>query len=109
MIYKQSDEGFIPVIDSIRRKTTVYGDKTLMSEFLLSRGCTLPDHSHPYEQTGYLISGRMLMKIGSDETELGPGDSWSIPEDMVHGARVLEDAHVVEVFAPPRPDYMPER
>ena len=107
MVSKHSEEGYIQVLEGVRRKTTVYGDKTLLSKFLLIGGYSVPDHSHIYEQTGYLISGHMIFRIGDEEIEVEPGDSWCIPPDVVHGTRVLEDSEVIEVFAPAREDYLP--
>ena len=46
-------------------KTLCYGERTLMTEFILERGSTLPVHSHPYEQTGYLVQGRIRLRIGT--------------------------------------------
>ena len=40
---------------------------------------------------------------------MAPGDSWSIPGGMPHGAEVLEDSVAIEVFSPVRDDYLPER
>jgi len=88
-------------------KTLCYGRKTLMTEVILERGSTLPVHSHPYEQTGYLAAGRIRLRIGGEEHEAGPGDSWCIPADVEHGAQALEDSVAVEVFSPVRPDYLP--
>ena len=94
-------------LPGIRQKTLVYGEKTLTAEFLLAKDSILPDHSHPNEQTGYLVSGHMRLKIGSEVFETHAGDSWCIPMDVVHGAQVLEDSVAVEVFSPVRPDYLP--
>jgi quercetin dioxygenase-like cupin family protein len=108
MFQKKTDHGYIKVFDGVERKTPVYGDKTLMTEFRLRGGHELPRHSHPYEQTGILIYGRIVLLVGQDEFEAGPGDTWCIPGDVEHGARILEDSLAVEVFAPVRPDYLPE-
>lgn len=88
-------------------KTLCYGQRTLMTEFILERDSTLPVHSHPYEQTGYLVKGRIRLKIGAQEYEARPGDSWCIPAGVEHGAQILEDSIAVEVFSPVRPDYLP--
>ena len=56
-MYKQNDKsGYRNVLDKIQQKTLTYGDKTLMAEFRLEQGADLPKHSHPHEQTGYLVS-----------------------------------------------------
>jgi unsaturated pyranuronate lyase len=102
-----SDDGYLDVLPGIRRKTLSYGDSTLMSEFRLRAGCTLPIHDHPQEQTGYLVSGRLRLTIGNETHDVVPGDSWSIPGGVRHGAQVLEDAVAIEVFSPLREDYLP--
>lgn len=108
MFQPKTDQGFITVFDGIERKTTVYGDKTLMSEFRLQGGKDLPRHSHPHEQTGVLISGRIVLLIGDEEIEAAPGDTWCIAGGVEHGARILENSLAVEVFAPVREDYLPQ-
>ena len=79
-----------------------------MSEFRLQKGAILPRHSHPHEQTGYLVTGKMELTIGAETSLLEPGDSWCIPGDMEHNATVLEDSVAIEVFSPVRADYLPE-
>lgn len=108
MITTASDEGYIAVLPGIHRKTLVHGEKTLMVQFRLDKGAMLPRHAHLYEQTGYLVSGRMVLTIDDRSMEVGPGDSWCIAAGAVHGAEVGEDAVAVEVFAPVRPDYLPQ-
>ena len=100
-------EGFAPVVPGVRRKTLCWGLETLMAEFRLDGGYELPQHTHPHEQTGYLVSGRLRLTIGEETRDLSPGDSWCIAGDVVHGARILEDAVAVEVFSPRREDFLP--
>ncbi len=99
--------GYHDALPGIRRKTLSYGAETLMAEFRLTAGATLPAHDHPQEQTGYLVAGRLRLTIGDETRELGPGDSWSIPGAVSHGAVALEDTIAVEVFSPLREDYLP--
>lgn len=107
MFSSHSTEGYRPAIDKIEMKTLVHGDKTLMTEFRLEQGARLPRHSHPHEQTGYLVSGHMTLTIGETTREVKPGDSWCIPGDTEHHAEVLADSVAIEVFAPVREDYLP--
>ncbi len=88
-------------------KTLCYGARTLMTEIVLERGSILPLHSHPHEQTGYLVKGHIRLRIGAKEHEVGAGDSWCIPSGVSHGAQILEDSIAVEVFSPVREDYLP--
>ncbi len=108
MFNRQSESGYAAPLPGITQKTLVYGDKTLLTEFRLGKGCVLPRHAHPYEQTGYLVSGHLRLSIGSEEFDVHPGDSWNIPMNVEHGARVEEDSVAVEAFSPPRPDYLPK-
>ena len=102
-----SDQGFAPALPGIERKTLVYGERTLMTVFRMRKGSTLPVHSHPFEQTGYLVSGRVRLTIAGESFEAGPGASWCIPSDAAHGAEIAEDAVALEVFSPVRADYLP--
>ena len=108
MLLQATDQGYLDALPGIRRKTLSFGAATLMSEFRLKAGSPLPMHEHPQEQTGYLISGRLRLSIGEETREMGPGDSWSIPRGVTHGAETLEDTVAVEVFSPVRKDYLPE-
>ena len=107
MFGRYSTEGYRLALPGIRMKTICYGTRTLMTEFLLERGSTLPLHAHPHEQTGYLVKGHMRLTIGGQEHDVRPGDCWSIPGQAEHWAQVLEDSVAVEVFSPVREDYLP--
>jgi quercetin dioxygenase-like cupin family protein len=109
MFYKRSHNGYKQVLDGIKLKTLVYGDKTLFAEFRLEKGSQLPRHAHPNEQTGYLISGRIRLSIGEESFEVEPGDCWCIPGQVEHRADILEDAVAIEVFSPVREDYLPDK
>ncbi|MCX6371594.1 MAG: cupin domain-containing protein [Actinobacteria bacterium] len=88
-------------------RTLCFGSNTLMTEFRLLHGHTLPMHEHPQEQTGYLVSGHIALTIGGETHDVMPGDSWCIPGGMEHGSEVLQDSVAVEVFSPLREDYLP--
>lgn len=107
MFEKNSDRGYSTPLEGIEQKTLVYGEKTLMTEFLLKKGSTLPRHAHPHEQTGYLVKGRIRLSIGTEKYEAQPGDSWCIPSGVEHGAEIIENSVAIEVFSPVREDYLP--
>ncbi|MEA3545010.1 MAG: cupin domain-containing protein [Thermodesulfobacteriota bacterium] len=108
MFQKKSTDGYKPAIDKIEIKTLVHGEKTLLVEFQMKKGALLPRHSHPHEQTGYLISGRMELTIDDETFTVEPGDSWCIAGNIEHNAVILEDTVAVEVFSPVRDDYLPQ-
>lgn len=107
MITKTHAASWHELIPGIRVSTLVHGDKTLMTRFLLDAGTTLPMHSHPHEQTGYLLKGRLTMTIDGAEHDFEPGDSWCIAGGVEHGAIVHETALAIEIFSPVREDYLP--
>jgi quercetin dioxygenase-like cupin family protein len=107
MFEKHSESGYRPAIRGIELKTRVYGEKTLMAEFLLNKDSTLPRHAHPQEQTGYLVKGRIRLSIGTEQCDVQAGDAWCIPGGVEHGAEIMEDSIAIEVFSPVREDYLP--
>ena len=108
MFYKRSTDGYINPLEGIEQKTLVYGERSLLTEFRLKGGCVIPRHAHPYEQTGYMIKGKMRLTIDTESFDVEAGDSWSVPLNVEHGVEVKEDALVVEVFSPLREDYLPK-
>jgi quercetin dioxygenase-like cupin family protein len=105
MISRHSDKNFHIAAEGVQIKTLVHGDATLMAKFKLSKSALVPRHSHPYEQTGYLISGNILLHIEEEKYEMKQGDSWCIHKNISHQADVWEDSIVLEIFSPPREDY----
>jgi unsaturated pyranuronate lyase len=108
MFNKSNSDGYKEVVNGIKLKTLVYGEKTLLTEFRLKKGCKLPAHAHPHEQTGYLVAGHMRLTIGDETFEVKPGDSWCALNNIEHQAEILEDSIAIEVFSPVREDYLPE-
>lgn len=107
MFCKKDDAGYQRIINGISRKTLAFGESTLLTEFRLEAGNSLPRHAHNEEQTGYLVSGAILLTIGDETFSVGPGDSWCIPGNVEHSAEILSDALAIEVFSPVRRDYLP--
>lgn len=107
MFAKHTEGGYRPVLEGIEMKTLVHGEKTLLVEFFLRQGYTLPRHAHPHEQTGYLVKGHMRLTIGEQVHEVHPGDSWCILGGVEHMAEMLADTIAVEAFSPVREDYLP--
>ena len=66
-------------------------------------GSTYPMHSHPYEQTSIVVQGRMRLTVGDEVREVGPGDMWYAPADMIHGGDILGDEPVIfiDLYSPP--------
>ncbi|PKG33190.1 cupin domain-containing protein [Methanoregula sp.] len=106
MFSRHTETGCRESLPGITQKTLVFGTNTLMAEFRLKKGSQLPRHSHPHEQTGYLVSGHMTLRIHDEESDIRPGDSWNIPGNVEHSAVIHEDSVAIEVFCPVREDYL---
>lgn len=106
MISKNSYKNFSEILDGIYIKTLVYGKETLMAKFLLREGAILPEHNHPYEQTGYLVEGNIILYIDGKKHEMNKNDSWCIPKNVLHKVEVIEESVVLEIFSPTRKDYI---
>ena len=85
----------------------VQGEQLMLSFLELAPGCRIPEHSHPHEQAGLVLSGRLRFRIGDEERVTGPGDAFLIPPNVVHGGEVAGDetCRVLDIFSPPREDY----
>lgn len=106
-MFKPADQlTYRTLFTGVELSTCVYGEKTLMAQFNLQPGAAIPVHAHPYEQTGILLSGRIVLHFNGVDHAAGPGDSWCIAAGLPHSARAIESAVVVEVFSPPREDYL---
>ncbi|MBF0377585.1 MAG: cupin domain-containing protein [Desulfamplus sp.] len=100
-----STNGYTEVLNGIRIKTINFGKQTLMTEFVLTKDALLVEHAHIYEQTGYLVKGKIKLYINGVSQIINPGDSWNIPSNIKHKAEILEDSIAIEVFCPFREDY----
>jgi quercetin dioxygenase-like cupin family protein len=86
---------------------TVAGGSLMLSVVNLEPGSVVPDHSHPHEQMGLLLSGRLEFTVGGVTRTLGPGDQWRIPGGVSHSVRAVDGPAVaLDVFCPIREDYL---
>lgn len=82
------------------------GEKSMVTKMNYKVGDTVPEHAHPNEQSGYVISGKYRIKFLDMDEILLPGDSYSIPENVPHCWEVIEAGEVIDVFTPVRRDYL---
>jgi len=81
------------------------GKSSMVTKMIYENGDKVPVHSHPNEQSGYVISGEHIIRFKGFNEVLKPGDSYSIPENTDHSWEVIQRGEVIDVFTPPRPDY----
>ena len=108
MFTKSNAGGYRTVLNGVRLKTLVHGEQTLMSEFRFDKGAVVPVHTHPHEQTGFVVKGALRFEVDGETFVATEGDSWNLPSNVPHGAEALEPSVVIEVFAPVREDYLPQ-
>lgn len=107
MFTKRDTRNFRTLIEGVTMRPLAFEEKTILCEFNLEKGYKLPAHNHPYEQTGYLISGKLNFRIDKKWHLAEAGDSWCIPENVEHEVEILENSVLLELFSPIRPDYLP--
>lgn len=95
------------LVEGVELTTLVHGEKTLMGRFQIAKGAAIPAHSHPHEQTGIMISGKLRFNVGGEIMDAEAGDSWCLPGGVEHSAEALEASVIIEVFSPVREDYLP--
>jgi len=90
---------------AVVRRTMTDGERLMLIEGTMETGAIVPEHTHPHEQTGYLVSGRMTFEIGDETRDLKAGDCWMVPSNVPHKVTALEPCVFVDVFSPPREEY----
>jgi quercetin dioxygenase-like cupin family protein len=97
-----------PVTDLISRKL-VTGDGMMLAQVFLKKGAIVPLHSHHNEQLTYILSGALHFYIGADkgrEVIVRAGEVLHLPSNLPHEAHALEDTLDVDIFNPPRQDWL---
>ncbi|MCE2421889.1 MAG: cupin domain-containing protein [Gemmatimonadetes bacterium] len=97
------------VTSGIQRRM-VTGKKAMIAQVLLEKGAVVPEHSHENEQFTYILDGalRLWLGTGADEEvfDVRSGEILHIPSNLPHRALALEDTLDVDVFCPPRQDWL---
>src|ERR1041384_5049826 len=96
------------VTDSIARRLVV-GERMMLAHVYLAKGSVVPRHSHENEQLTYILEGALRFWIGEDESQelvVRAGEVLVIPSNVPHKAEALEDTLDVDVFSPPRQDWL---
>ncbi len=95
----------VQMFPGVVRRTLTDGDLMMLCEVIMDAGAVVPSHTHPHEQTGYLVSGRARFRVGEEGREIRPGDCWLVPSAVPHEVTALEPSVFVDVFSPPREEY----
>jgi quercetin dioxygenase-like cupin family protein len=84
----------------------VSGDQAMLAKIALKKGCVVPMHQHPNEQISLILSGSLEFLIGGVSKTVKAGEILVIPADLPHSAIAHEDMEGLDVFAPPRQDWI---
>lgn len=84
----------------------VVGDKVMVARVLIKKGGIVPMHHHHNEQISYIESGALLFTIDGRDITVRAGEFLCIPPDVPHTATALEDTVDIDLFTPPREDWL---
>ena len=96
------------VTDQLSRRL-VTGDRMMLAQVYLEKGCIVPRHSHENEQITWILEGALRFWIGEDGAEevvVRAGEVLHIPSNVPHMAEALERTLDVDIFSPPRQDWL---
>lgn len=93
-------------LNPLLQRQFVVGQQIMLARILLRKGCIVPEHSHHNEQLTYIVEGALKFYIDGKEIVVHAGEVLCIPANMPHKAEALEDTVDLDVFTPPRADWI---
>lgn len=106
MDVRRWDSEPVEQLNDLIGRQMAHTEKMTVARIVLARGAHVPLHSHANEQVTNVLSGRLLVRAGGEETELAAGESVLFPADLPHEVVALEDSIALDVFAPVREDWV---
>jgi quercetin dioxygenase-like cupin family protein len=106
--YRWDDMPKEQVTEQLQRRL-ITADRMMLAHVYLKKGCVVPKHSHHNEQLTYILEGALKFWIGEDESKeviVRAGEVLVIPANVLHKAEALEDTLDVDIFSPPREDWL---
>lgn len=106
--YRWEDMPRERVSDLLDRRL-ITADRMMLTHVYLKKGCIVPQHSHENEQLTYVLDGALHFWIGEngeEEVTVRAGEVLVIPSHVLHKAEALEDTLDVDIFSPPRQDWL---
>lgn len=91
-----------PLID----RQFVSGERSMLARLVLRKGSIVPLHSHENEQITYILEGALKFSVQDKEIIVREGEVLIIPSNVPHSAEALEDTVDLDVFCPPREDWI---
>lgn len=94
-----------PLNDKIDREM-LHGDKLMLARVFMKKGAHVPMHQHHNEQVTYILEGALKFAIEGKEIVVKAGEVLCIPSNLPHEAWAVEDTLDLDVFTPPREDWL---
>ena len=104
--YLRWDDIAVEPMSSMIDRQFLHSETTMLARVLLKRGAHVPLHSHLNEQFTYVLEGALLFHIDGREVTVRAGEVLTIPPEMPHEAWALEDTVDLDIFNPPRADWI---
>lgn len=93
-------------LNPLLQRQFVVGQEIMLARVLLKKGCIVPEHSHHNEQLTYIVEGALKFWIDNREITVHAGEVLCIPANMPHKAEAVEDTVDLDIFCPPRADWI---
>jgi quercetin dioxygenase-like cupin family protein len=93
-------------LNPLLQRHFVVGQNVMVARVLLKKGCIVPEHSHHNEQITYILEGALKFWIDGKELVVNAGEVLTIPPHMPHKAEAVEDTVDLDIFNPPREDWI---
>jgi quercetin dioxygenase-like cupin family protein len=93
-------------LNPLLRRQFVVGENVMIARVLLKKGCVVPLHSHHNEQVTYILEGTLKFRLKDQEITVRAGEVLCIPPNVPHEAVALEDTVDLDIFTPPREDWI---
>jgi len=93
-------------LNPLLSRKLITGDRVMLAHVILKKGSIVPAHQHENEQVTYILSGALKFELQGKEIVLRQGDVLHIPSNVVHSAIALEDTLDLDIFSPPRQDWL---
>ncbi len=103
--YKWEDMPQTGMTPDIRMRL-VSGEKVMSVQVTLDKGAVITTHQHPHEQISHILSGKLEFDLDGKKKVLEAGDVAHMPPNVPHTVVVLEDSVVIDIFSPPREDFL---
>jgi quercetin dioxygenase-like cupin family protein len=96
----------VEALNPLLGRQFVVGKNVMLARVLLKKGCIVPEHSHHNEQVTYILEGALKFGIDGREIVVNAGEVLTIPPNMPHWAEALADTVDLDIFDPPRADWI---